>query len=159
MSPGALGPPPLRPTGLVLRRDMTFWHEGVKVTHPRLHAVFLRGVDFEEGEGVFVIRLRHFRGQIEVEDTPYWVVSYNPESGNVELTDRSEEPLCAETLRLDPDGVLRCTVKGRFPARFTRTGQAHLLDNLEIEGREASVRRGDAWIPLPGLVDALQEEE
>ncbi len=152
------GAPPLRPTGLVLRADMTFWHEGVKVTHPRLHSAFLRGVDFAEEEGVFVVRLGHFRGQIEVEDTPYWVVAYDPERGNVELTDRSDEPLRPETLSIDPDDVFRCVVKGRFPARFTREGQAHLLANLELEQGMATVRCGGAWMPAPGLPGTLDEE-
>ena len=151
------GAPPLRHTGLVLRADMTFWHEGVKVTHRRLHSAFLRGVDFAEEEGVFVVRLGHFRGQIEVEDTPYWVVAYDPERGSVELTDRSEEPLRPETLSIDTDDVLRCTVKGRFPARFTREGQAHLLTNLEMEEGVATVLCGGEWVPAPGLSRALDE--
>ncbi len=151
------GSPPLRPTGIVLRRDMTFWHEGVKVTHAKLYAAFLRGVDFAEEEGVFVVRVGHFCGQIEVEDTPYWVVSYDPERGTIGLTDRTEEPLRVETLSVDPDEVLRCTVKGRFPARFTRVGQAHLLDNLEVRGGETVVCCGDAWIPAPGLRSGLDE--
>ena len=151
------GAPPLRPTGLVLRADMTFWHEGVKVTHRGLHRAFLRGVDFAEEEGVFVVRLGHFRGQIEVEDTPYWVVSYDPARGNVELTDKTEELLRPETLSIDPDDALRCTVKGRFPARFTREGQAHLLTNLEIEEGVATVLCGGEWVPAPGLSHALDE--
>ena len=150
------GAPPLRPTGIVLRADMTFWHEGVKVTHPRLHSAFLRGVGFAEEEGVFVVRLGHFRGQIEVEDTPYWVVAYDPVRGSVELTDKSEEPLRPETLSIDPDDVLRCLVKGRFPARFTREGQAHLLDSLEIEECQARVRCGSEWVAAPGLSRALE---
>jgi hypothetical protein len=149
--------PPLRPTGIILRRDMTFWHEGVKVTHPKLYAAFLRGVDFAEEEGVFVVRVGHFRGQIEVEDTPYWVVAYDPGSGTIELTDRTEEPLRVETLSVDPDEVFRCTVKSRFPARFTRQGQAHLLDNLEVRGDETVVRCGDAWTPAPGIPSGLED--
>ena len=151
------GAPPLHPTGLMLRSDMTFWHEGVRVTHARLHSAFLRGVEFAEEEGVFVVRVGHFRGQIEVEDTPYWVVAYDPERGSVELTDRTEEPLRPETLSIDSDDAFRCTVKGRFPARFTREGQAHLLNNLAIEECRATVLCGGEWLPGPGLSRALDE--
>ncbi len=151
------GAPPLRPTGIVLRADMTFWHDGVKVTHAGLQSAFLRGVDFAEQEGVFVVRVGHFRAQIEVEDTPYWVVAYDPGRGCVELTDRSEEPLRPETLSIDPDDVFRFTVKARFPARFTRAGQAHLLNNLEIEEGVATVLCRGRWVGAPRLSRALDE--
>ncbi|MEE9279293.1 MAG: hypothetical protein V3V67_03885 [Myxococcota bacterium] len=149
------GAPPLRPSGLVLRRDMTFWHDGVQVTHPKLYRAFLRGVEFAEEEGIFVVRVGQFRGQIEVEDTPYWVVAYDPEPGNLTLTDETEEPLRPETLSIDPDEVVRCTVKGRFPARFTREGQSELLESLDLEGAEPAVRIGERWVAAPGFSSAL----
>ncbi len=152
---GSSGAPPLRPTGLVLRRDMTFWHDGGQVTHPKLYKAFLRGVEFAEEEGVFVVRVGHFCGQIEVEDTPYWVVGYDAEPGKLTLTDESEEPLRPETLSIDPDEVVRCTVKGRFPARFTREGQTELLESLDLDGAEPAVRIGDRWVAVPGFASAL----
>jgi hypothetical protein len=132
----------------VLHRDGTFSHEGIRVTHPKLHAVLLRGVAFSEEDGVFITRLGHFRGQIEVEDTPFFVVAYDPDTGEIDLSDRTSEPLRVETLTLDPDGVLRCQVKGAFPARFTRTGQAHLLAQVEPRDGGLSLRLGRDWIPL-----------
>ena len=126
------GPPRLAPFGLVLRRDGTFWHEGVQVTHRRLAAQFLRSVEWSEADGAFLVRLRHFRGWLDVEDTPWFVVSYDEASGEIELTDGTREVLEPRTLRMDADDVLRCAVKGgRWDARFTHRGQAHLLDALE----------------------------
>jgi hypothetical protein len=136
---------------LVLRRDMSFWHEGQPVSHPKLYAAFLRGVRYLEEEGVFVVQLGHFRGQIEVEDTPFWVVAYDPDKGEIQLTDETCELLRADTVRADPDDVLRCTVKGRFPARFTHAGQAHLLDAVESTDAGICVRAGDSWLPVSGL--------
>jgi hypothetical protein len=133
---------------------MSFWHEGARVTHPRLYRAFLRGVEFAEEEGVFIVRLGRFRGQIEVEDIAWWVVAYEADCGSIRLTDESEEPLRPETLSVDPDEALRCTVKGRFPARFTRAGQAHLLDNLDTRGEGFVLRIGERWVPVPGLRDA-----
>lgn len=122
------------------------------MTHPRLHAAFLRGVHWAEEEGVFVVQLGHFRGQIEVEDTPFWAIAYDPETGEVELTDRTREPLDPVSLTLDSDGVLRCRVKaGRFPARFTRSGQAHVLDALELVGDRYVLRVGQERVPLRAL--------
>jgi len=130
---------------------MRFRHEGQIVTHPRLHQVFLRGVRFLDEEGVFVVQVGRYRGQIEVEDTPFWVVAYDPENGEIELTDGSSEKLEARTLSRDPDEVLRCRVKGRFPARFTHAGQAHLLDALELRGATPWLRAGEEWLCLEEL--------
>jgi len=138
----------------VLRRDMSFWHEGVRVTHPRLYAAFLRGVRWLDDEGCFVIQLGRFRGQIEVEDVPFWVTAYDAEAGEVELTDHSSEPLAADTLVADPDDVLRCTVKGRFPARFTQRAQAELLTAVDADDDGPFLRMGARRVGLPGLADA-----
>ena len=134
---------------------MVFEHEGVRVTHPKLAAAFLRGVRFADEEGVFVVQLGRFRGQIEVEDCPWWVTSYDPQSGHIQLTDGSAEPLAAASLRVDPDEALRVTVKGRFPARFTRAGQAHLLDAVEFRDGIPVLRSGSRHHALPQLASAL----
>ena len=122
------------------------------VSHPRLHRALLRGVRFAEDEGVFVVQIGRFRGQIEIEDVPFWVVAYGPESGELDLTDGSAELIRPETLSLDPDGVMRVRVKqGRFPARYTRTGQAHLLEHLELREGAWVLRVGKGWVPVPGF--------
>ncbi len=132
----------------MLRRDGSFVHEGQRVTHPRLHRAFLRGVRFLDDEGVFVVQLGRFRGQIEVEDTPYFVVAYDPDLGTIDLSDGTREPLAPDTLRVDPDEALRCRVKGRFQARFTHAGQAHLLDAVETRGGRLVLRAGSRWLNL-----------
>ena len=123
----------------------------MKVTHPKLHRVLLRGVRFLEEEGVFVVQVGRYRGRIDVEDTPFWVVAYDEAVGTVQLTDGTVEPIAPESLSIDPDGVLRCWVKGRFPARFTQTGQAHLLPHVEPRDDGLALRIGERWIPLPGI--------
>jgi len=133
-------PPKLAPFGLVLRRDGSFWHEGAPITHAKLRAHFLRSVEWSEPDGAFLVRLRHFRGWLDVEDTAWFVVLYDAARGEIELTDGSREALRPETLRADADGVLRCAVKGgRFDARFTHRGQAHLLDALEDDGGDGLI--------------------
>ena len=123
----------------------------MKVTHPKLHRVFLRGVRFLEEEGVFVVQVGRYRGRIDVEDSPFRVVAYDETVGTVQLTDGTVEPIAPESLSIDPDGVLRCQVKGRFPARFTHAGQAHLLDHLEPAGEGWVLRAGGRGLPVPGL--------
>lgn len=101
----------------------------------------------------FVVQIGHFRGPIEVEDTPWFVTAYHPEAGTIDLTDGSSERLDVASLTLDADEVLRCRVKGRFAARFTHAGQAHLLDALDLGEDGARLRAGDDWLPVPGLQD------
>ncbi len=137
--------------GLVLRRNGRFWHEGVKVTHPGLHRAFLRGVRWAEPESTFVVQVGHFRGWLDVEDIAFWVTGYDPRSGELELSDRSAEKIDPRSLSSDPDEVLRCRVKGRFPARFTRAAQAQLLDSVEIEGVAVCLRIGNRCVRVPGL--------
>ena len=139
----------------MLRRDGRFVHEGVLVSHPKLHAAFLKGVRFAEQEGVFIVQIGRFRGQIEVEDTPFWVRSYDPARGEIELSDESVEPIQPESLSIDPDEVLRVLVRGRFPARFTHAAQAHLLDSLEERAGELRLRVGDRWAAIPALAAHL----
>ncbi len=125
----------------------------MRVTHPRLHAALLAGVRFAENERTFVVQLKQFRGWLEVEDTAFFVTEYDAATGEIALSDRTREPLDAASLRSDADDpdVLRCRVKRRFDARFTRAGQAHLLDALELDGGAVFVRAGAARLAAPGL--------
>ena len=134
-----------------LRRDGSFWHEGVQVTHPRLARAFRRGVRFAEAERTFVVQVGPFRGWLDVEDTAFFVDAYDEPTGEIQLSDETREPLDPATLRSDPDGVLRCTVKSRFPARFTREAQAELLQAIDSDGEELLLRANHRRIKLPSL--------
>ncbi len=126
-------PPPLRPFGLVLRRDGRFVHEGVPVSHPRLRALFERSVRFLPAEREYVVQVGRFRGQVEVEEAGFFVEEVDVGTGSLRLSDGSVEPLDPATLRESPhDGAWLCTVKRALvpeglPARFTRAAQAELL--------------------------------
>lgn len=148
------GSPPLRPTGLVLGRDGHFYHEGEAIAHPGLRRVLERAVCFAEPEGVFIVQVGHFRGQIELEDTPFFVHAYSPETGEIDLSDLSSERLDPASLRIGEDGVLCCTVKGRFPARFSQAAQAHLLLALDAERAPPVLRMGAREVSVPGLAVA-----
>jgi len=121
------------------------------VTHSRLARAFRRGVRFAEAEHTFVVQVGPFRGWLDVEDTAFFVDGYDQRTGELALSDETREPLDAASLRADPDGVLRCTVKSRFPARFTREAQAELFDAVEDEGDQLLLRAGSRRVPVPGL--------
>jgi hypothetical protein len=123
----------------------------VRVSHPRLLRALRAGVRWAEAEHTFIVQLGRFRGWLDVEDTAFFVDAYDPDTGQIAVSDRTHESLDASTLRADPDDALRCTVKQRFPARFTQSAQAELLAAVELEGNHISVRAGEKLLSAPGL--------
>jgi len=157
-------PPPLRPFGLVLHHDGSWTHEGHPIAHRKLREHFDRSVVFlpEEGRaGKYVVTLRHFRGEVEVEEAAFFVRDYDPRTGRLSLSDRSTEPLEPGTLTASPiDGALLCRVKrdlvpGGLPARFGHAVQAELLNAVDDRGDRPRLRVGGAWHTLPDLEPAL----
>ncbi len=104
-----------------------------------------------EAERTFIVQLGVFRGWLDVEDTAFFVHAYDADTGDLELSDRTRERLAAATLSIDDDDVLRCIVKGRFAARFTRAAQAHLLDAVEVDAGTVVVRAALERLRAPGL--------
>ncbi len=155
-APPASGPPRLAAFGLVLHRDGSWTHEGHPITHARLRAAFDRSVRYLRVEGVYVIQLGRFRGQIEVEEAGFFVREVDLERGTLRLSDGSVEPLDLASLRVSPhDGAWLCTVKrdlreGGLPARFTHASQAELLAAVEEGEAGLGLRIGGERRRLPG---------
>ena len=156
-APAAPGPPPLRPFGLVLHHDGRFSHEGTPIANARLRAAFERGVRFLPAEGVYVVQLGRFRGQIEIEEAGFFVRSFDPASGTIALSDRSEEPLAPQSLHVSPrDGALLCRVKRELVAsgllaRFSHAAQAQLLCAVEESAAGPRLRIAGRAELLPAL--------
>ncbi len=152
--PSAPGPPPLRPFGLVLHRNGRFSHEGQPFANEKLRLLFERSVVYLPEEGVYVVQIGRFRGQVEVEEAGFFVRSVDAERGTLVLSDRSEEPLDVASLRPSPyDGAWLCTVKrqlveGGLPARFSQSAQAELLLAAEEGPDGPALRLGGRLQPL-----------
>ena len=142
------GPPPLRPFGLKLHHDGSWTHEGLPLRNRKLREVFDRSVCYLPGEQKYVVQIKHFRGEIEVEEAPFFVLEVDCERGHVRLSDRSWERFHPESLSLSPmDGAFLCRVKrdllaGGIAARFRHAAQAELLIAVEEIGE--GLRR-PAW--------------
>jgi hypothetical protein len=151
------GAPPLRPFGLRLHHDGRWSHEGEPIRNRRLREHFDRHVAWLPEERKFVVTLRHFRGEIEVEEAAFFVRSFDAASGRIALSDRSEEALEPASLALSPiDGALLCRVKrglapGGLLARFTHGAHAELLQAIEEQGGALALRIGGALHPIPPL--------
>ena len=155
------GPPPLRPFGLVLRHDGRFLHEGVPILNARLRRHFERSVAYLPEEGKFIVRLRHFRAEVEVEEAGFFVRQVDLPSGEITLSDGSREPLDVSSLQESPiDGALLCRVKREavtegLLARFDHGAQAELLQAVSPAGPSAEagfvLSIGNERVPLPDL--------
>ena len=160
MSEGPPGPPPLRPFGLRLHHDGRWTHEGQPILNRGLREHFDRSVRYLPDERKFVVTLRHFRGEIEVEEAAFFVRGFDAGSGRIALSDRSEESLDPSTLALSPlDGALLCRVKRALAAeglraRFTHGAHAELMQAVE-EGEGGLVLRiGGSLHRIPGAVSS-----
>jgi hypothetical protein len=150
-----IGPPPLAPFGLVLHHDGSWTHEGQPLANPRLRARFDRSVCYLPDQDKFVVQIGRFRGEIEVEEAPFFVRSFDAEGGSVSLSDGSCEDLAVESLRVSAlDGALLCRVKhdlrpGGLLARFLHSAHSELLNEVDAEGE--SLRIGGSARALPDL--------
>jgi hypothetical protein len=157
VDPARRGPSPLRPFGLVLHHDGRWTHEGHPITHAKLREHFDRHVVYLPDEAKYVVTLRHFRGEITVEEAAFFVRAFEPDTARIALSDRSEEILDPATLALSPiDGALLCRVKralapGGLLARFRHAAQADLLHAVEAGPDGMRLCVGGAWRALPEL--------
>ena len=90
-------------------------------------------------EGVYVVQLGHFRGQIEVEEAAFFVRGFDATTArDPRSPTRSREPLDPASLRrlaarrrAAVHGEARSSRRGGLPARFLHAAQAELLHAVE----------------------------
>lgn len=158
LPPPPKGPPPLRPFGLVLHHDGRFTHEGEPIRNRKLREHFERHVEYLPEERKYIVRLHHFRGEVEVEEAAFFVRDVDLYGGDVLLSDGTRERFDVASLApSEIDGALTCRVKRALEpegllARFTHAAQAELLQAVELDGDRAVVEIGGQRVPLP---DAL----
>jgi hypothetical protein len=151
------GPPPLEPFGLVLHHDGRFSHEGQPILNRKLREHFDRSVEYLPDEQKYIVRIGHFRGQIDVQEAAFFVRGVHRESGEVSLSDRTRARLDPATLSLSPiDGALLCRVKRDLHpdgllARFSHAAQAELLAAVEDFGGSFRIRLAGRLLPFPDL--------
>ncbi len=137
-------------SGLSIDAEGRFLCRGEPVTHRRTLEVLWRSLE-RQPDGRYLVRIGRESGWVRIEDAPYAVRAVRLEgpAPRLVLSDGSEEPLRPETLRVGPDGVLRCLVKGDHRARFGRAAQVALGLRLEEDpaasGRYTLEVSGRRW--------------
>lgn len=148
------GPPPLEPFGLVLHHDGSWTHDGHPVLNRKLRERFDRAVRYLTDEGVYVVQIAHFRGQIEVEEAGFFVRLFDPDTGEIRLSDLTTETLDVSTLRLSArDGALLCRVKRDavpegLDARFLHAAHSEFMNAVDEDGRSVVIAETRLELPL-----------
>ena len=141
----------------MLHHDGSWTHEGEPIRHAKLRAHFDRSVVYLPEERKYVVTLRHFRGEITVEEAAFFVRAFEPETARISLSDRSDELLDPATLTVSAiDGALLCRVKRALApegllARFTTAAQADLLHAVDAAPSGMRLRVGGEWRALPEI--------
>ena len=147
-------PPPLEPFGLVLHHDGSWTHEGQPVLNRKLRERFDRAVRYLPDEAKYVVQIAHFRGEIEVEEAGFFVRLFDPDTGEIRLSDLTTETLDVTNLRPSAqDGALLCRVKrdvvpGGLDARFLPAAHAEFMNAVEEDGRSVVIAGQRLVLPL-----------
>lgn len=132
-----------------------FLHRGEPITHARTLEVLWRSLE-QTPDGRWLVRIGRESAYVEVDETPWAVRGVVDDAGGglpwLVLSDGTRERLDPASVRIGPDGVLRCAVKGGQRARFTRAGQVALGSRIDEDppGSEQYVldMGGHRW-PVP----------
>ncbi len=116
---------------------------------------FDRHVRYLPEEEKYVVFLRHFRGQIEVEEAAFFVIDFEPEGAELVLSDGTREALDVSSLHPSPiDGVWLCRVKRDLApegllARFERFAQERVMQGAVEEGGRIGLVGAKGFEPFP----------
>jgi len=118
-----------------------FNHE--EITHRKTYLLYCRHLTRDES-GRIILRIGQEECFVEAEDAPFIVKSLKficPDGEKLKsieliLNDETREPLAPETLRIGPNDVLYCRVRGgMFEARFSRGAYQLLLPFVQHEDK------------------------
>jgi hypothetical protein len=138
---------------ITFAKDGRWYCDGEVIPNRAICRLYAKAMTIDP-DGVARLRLGEDKAEVTIEDTP-WVVTQvdgEPTRGfGVLLNDETLEPLDPATLRVGPDNVLYCRVKGgRHEARFLRPAYYELLRHavagpdgaleLPVGGRRVALR-------------------
>ena len=148
-------------SGLVLDRNLVWYHDGERITHPRIVEAFNAGLRPTD-DGRFQLHIGNDWAYVTVEGPAYGVTGIDPgpRSLGLRLSDRTTEVLDPSTVVLDDEGVLSARVKeGRARARFSRDAQFALAQLLRDEGGKVVLQLAEDSLVLPLDPGVLAQSE
>jgi uncharacterized protein len=146
-------------SGLLLDRELRWFHDGEPVLHPRIVELFNESL-VPTDDGRFQLKVGGDWAYVTVEDAAYRVTGLDVTETRLflRLSDKTGEPLDPSTLALESDGVLSVRVKqGLAKARFSRQAQVALGALLEESASGLALVLPGARLDVP-LPRALLHE-
>lgn len=142
-----------------IRRDAfgRWFHEGEPVQNEAIARAFDRWVDRAE-DGRYRLNNGYDWVYVEIEGAPLFVESVEVDEAGVllELSDGTEEPLDAGTLRQDDQGALFCDARGgMLAAQLRRSAQVMLTPLVDEDAEGPYLRIGGRKVRPPVLSDPL----
>ena len=123
---------------LRIDKDGRWFFQGEEITHRKTYLLYSRSLSRDDS-GQIVLRVGREQCAVDVEDAPFVVKSVefiSPGPGGEEafwlaLNDETREKLDPATLRIGPDNVPYCKVRGGvFEARFSRNAYQLLAPHI-----------------------------
>lgn len=144
-----------RESTIVLDREGHFFHDGARVSHPRLEAGLHSWISKHPEDGRYILTNGYDWTYFTVETSPYFVRAIRASTDQLflALSDGTEEAWALADTRSE-GGVLVARVKrdaplGPYDARFTRHAQSSLMPLLEGDGASVVVVIGAVRHALP----------
>ncbi|HWP65627.1 MAG TPA: DUF1285 domain-containing protein [Candidatus Limnocylindria bacterium] len=132
-------------------RDGRWYCDGEPITNQAICRLYARSMTVD-ADGTARLQFGEDRAVVHLEDTPWVVVGVDgdPARGfSVRLNDETSEPLDVRTLRVGPEHVLYCRVKGGHEARFLRPAYYALMRHVEPAEGGGVLRAGSVEVRLP----------
>jgi hypothetical protein len=126
---------------IYIDKDGKWFYKGAEMINRGIVLDFYSHLTVDDS-GIYIIKRGNETCYVEVEDTPFIVTRVDFEGADekgervcLSLIDETQEYLSPETLRVDDDNVIYCTIKqGLFRARFSRAAYYQLTSRIKEEG-------------------------
>jgi len=134
-------------------RDGRWYCDGEPIRNRAICRLYARAMTVDP-DGTARLQLGEERAMVRLEDTPWVVVGVDGDPARgfvVRLNDETSESLDATSLRIGPDHVLYCRVKGSHEARFLRPAYYALMRHVEPDEGGGVLRAGATRVRLPAV--------
>ena len=121
---------------LHLKADGSWWQDGEEVTHERTRSLLYNSVK-RNPDSTYRVEVGKDSLPAVLEDTPFFISSYEPETGLLSLLGGRREKLRPETLEFQPNGICYCTLENTERAKFLRSAYYTLAQQIEEENTSA----------------------
>lgn len=142
------------PCNIRIDKEGVWYYNGAEMFRKDILDIFYQNLKKDES-GRYIIEFENDRCCLDVEDTPfvvkavYLLVSKNDDSKeaiHILLNDRTVEDLDPDTLWIEKDNVLYCSVKdSKFYARFSKASYYQIANYIEHDSE-----KDDYFIALNG---------